>query len=839
MSVSLDELQKNLPGRPRDSGELGRSLASLQAVVFVPGIEISALKATRDEFSHPEQEGDVVSLVPQTLYEGIQQPLEPPLQLLEGGVVCAGVAPLLHDGSLRPEGKHVKRPWKGKLGHDHGLDELLKLLLAPLALGLALDEVSVAGVPEVLCALQSSGPSSSASLANVGSAAVHVTLSTEPLAVGGHDNHGKELKARRDLGESALSSQHQTEVLYDGRSDLRIRVHEDLAQRVPSGKVKEGVSPALDGLAHLDQANAGGLPDGSPGLDILAKGLVPVARGEAIVLEDTNEGAEDAPDMGRGGHVTLVHGNVSGTFGNVLGKAANVSHEKLNGSHDPVGGELPLHGLGGLCRFFGYVVVLGFIGAHVQDASTPLSHQDTLVRKSDGLDTPTLGASSPSSLEGKRGTGSEGRERSQNGNRSLVVNSEPLRGGQGLHERLEGGDLVILLSLGDHSGHDVHGVPSLLGASVLDAHPEEVFLQHVVILLHGGLLLLAKLGNIYGRGSRGDGGKNLSQHANNVILLGLLFALSVQSPALGEEFGQGFEALAGVALSNRGKGSDAELDNLEEEGRSDPLVLSGTLLGEHRAVVDDIEVERRAHADPPDEGLHPCGGGTADGVDALWELIHGSGAGSNGVVGVSDGCHELENCFVLVVMDAVEDLVTLGVVEGDILIDESVELLLGFNVGGEELCGPGLEGTRVLPGVEVGGEGSLSLCTLRQELGEPKHSVAVLLKVRNDHGNSSGTGSGGEGLRKKDVVHDLNDAAPHVAVDDITVTEGLENDLGDPGKAPSEAGVVVIVVQVHADLDDLINGAVLVVVDGGELGLGVVSLVDLGKTGSSVLTLSL
>jgi hypothetical protein len=137
------------------------------------------------------------------------------------------------------------------------------------------------------------------------------------------------------------------------------------------------------------------------------------------------------------------------------------------------------------------------------------------------------------------------------------------------------------------------------------------------------------------------------------------------------------------------------------------LFLAEALLGEHRAVVDSVELEGRSHADPADEGLHPRGGDGSERGNPLGELVEGLDAGRGAVVAVADALHDFEEGLVLVGVDLVQDVALLGVVEGDVLVDEEVKLLFGVDVGGEVLGGSGGEAAGGLAGVEVGGESAL------------------------------------------------------------------------------------------------------------------------------------
>ena len=131
----------------------------------------------------------------------------------------------------------------------------------------------------------------------------------------------------------------------------------------------------------------------------------------------------------------------------------------------------------------------------------------------------------------------------------------------------------------------------------------------------------------------------------------------------------------------------------------------------------------------------------------------------------------------------------------------------------------------------------LGLGALGEALGEPLESVVVLLDGVHDHGDASGAGGAAEALGEKDIIDNLEDTGAHLGVDGVVVAQGTEDDAGDPAQRVVHVGAVHL--KVHRNLDDGVDLAVLVFVDGSKLGLGVVRLVDLGEASSRVLALSL
>ena len=105
----------------------------------------------------------------------------------------------------------------------------------------------------------------------------------------------------------------------------------------------------------------------------------------------------------------------------------------------------------------------------------------------------------------------------------------------------------------------------------------------------------------------------------------------------------------------------------------------------------------------------------------------------------------------------------------------------------------------------------------------------------NNHGDAGSASSRRQALGKQDVVHYLDYAASHVAVNGVVEGEGLEKGGRNPVQGLVKRSVFVLVIEVHGDLDDGVNITVLVFVDWGELRLAVVSLVDLSEARGSVL----
>ena len=91
-------------------------------------------------------------------------------------------------------------------------------------------------------------------------------------------------------------------------------------------------------------------------------------------------------------------------------------------------------------------------------------------------------------------------------------------------------------------------------------------------------------------------------------------------------------------------------------------------------MVDGVKLEGRSHADPADEGLHPRGGDRSERGDTLGEVVEGLGAGGGAVVAVAKAAHEAEQGLVLVSVDLAQDVALLGVIEGDVLVNQEVEL---------------------------------------------------------------------------------------------------------------------------------------------------------------------